>query len=408
MKKKTEYMHVGTGTFRATNLMNDYIQDILVSGMISYGKYSKEFEKTFTMLHNSTYGILSNSGTSSLLVALQAMKEVNGWNDGDEVIVPATTFIATPNIVIHAGLTPVFVDVEPRTYGINPIDFEKSITSRTCAVIPVHLFGQACLMNQIMNVASRHYLGVIEDSCETMFVHRNDQSVGSIGDIGCFSMYVAHILTTGVGGISITDNPSYAAKMRSLVNHGLEIDNLNPDDNFSPQPMLGRRFTFDSIGHSFRITEFEAAIGLAQLHEIIDMERNDILIHRRRNARWLQATIKHVNEFFGAGIWMPTEYESDEHAWMMFPILLPKGESKANITRFLNAKGIETRDMPSIIGQPTYMLDRDEFPVSDQIEQSGFYVGCHQDLTDAQMEWLNDSIVEYYAEKTTNESRRYD
>lgn len=401
---------ITTGTFHATPRMHELIQEVLDSGWIGYGEKSKQFEQDFSAIHDCKYGILSNSGTSALQVALQAMKELHGWADGDEVIVPATTFVATPNIVIHNRMKPVFVDIESQRYGIDPTKIEAAITDRTRAIIPVHLFGQACDMTSVMEIAHARNLRVIEDSCESMFVTHEGASVGSIGDIGCFSMYVAHLLVTGVGGVSTTNNPDYAAKMRSLVNHGLEVDSLNMDDNFAPRPMTGRRFRFETIGHSYRITEFEAALGLAQLDTYEEMLRT-----RRKNAYHLTAGIRIINKYQGNPIHLPeadhaSEHDDEwQHARMMYPIVLnPKKPDtsisqlhvvidKLHLLSYFTGCNIETRDMLPILGQPAYSyLDPADFPVSRWIEASGFYIGCHQGLTGDDMQYVVDTLSDYF------------
>lgn len=187
------------GTFVATDEMRALVNQVLDSGRLSYGPLSRRFEKEFAHMHGCSYGVLSNSGTSSLHVALQAMKELYGWQDGDEVIVPALTFVATVNVVYHCRLTPVLVDVDGDFYDINPFLIEKAITPRTRCIIPVHPFGHPANMTRIIRIAKTHDLLVIEDSCESMYVEHQDKSVGSWGDVGCFSTYVAHIITGGGG-----------------------------------------------------------------------------------------------------------------------------------------------------------------------------------------------------------------
>lgn len=385
---------VGVGTFKATPEMHRLLREVLDSGFISYARKSKEFEEKFAAIHGCQYAILSNSGTSSLQVALQAMKEIHDWQDGDEVIVPATTFVATANIVWHNNMFPVFVDIEPDTYGIDPGLIELEITNKTRAIIPVHPFGQPCNMQDVLAVAKNHGLKIIEDSCESMLVKYKKQPVGSIGDIGCFSTYVAHLLTTGVGGLATTNNPDYAAKMRSLVNHGLEIEYLNPDDNFSPRPMGNRRFMFDSVGHSYRITEMEAALGLAQIDNLPYM-----IMLRGRNARHLSAGLKIINENYGNPVLIPEVQPEREHAWMMYPIVL-RHENKEAMMHFLNMHEIETRDMLPILGQKVYeYLDPSDFPVSKKIMESGFYVGCHQDLSADDIQYVCQTIEKYFNNK---------
>lgn len=392
------YRKVSVGDFRTTPKMLANMDAVLNSGLISYGPYSQRFETEMAEMHGNKYGILSNSGTSSLQVALQAMKEIHGWEYG-QVIVPATTFVATPNIVNHNRLVPVFVDVDPHTYNIDPEKVSQAITDDTKAIIPVHLLGQPANMdaiNQTLVDKHRTDICVIADSCECMFARHNGYTLGTLADITVFSTYVAHLIVTGVGGMAITDNEAYAAKMRSLVNHGLQIDFLNPDANFAPRPMPGRRFRFDSVGHSYRITEMEAALGCAQL----DQDYLDWMLHtRRRNANHLGAGIMRLNRDYGDMFNPYVVQEGNSSAHMMYPIVLNKRDwqnvDKEPWMAFLNARGIETRDLLPLIGQPIYKwLEPARYPVSHWLVESGFYVGCHQYLEPEDIDYVLQSLEE--------------
>ncbi len=377
-----EYREINTGTFHATPRTFELINEVLNSDIISYGDKSREFEKQFAHIHQSKYGTLSNSGTSSLHIALQTLVELHRWMPGDEVIIPATTFVATANIVKHNQLTPVFVDVDPDYYNIDVTKIEEKITDRTRCIIPVHLFGQSSNMTEVMKIAKAYNLKVIEDSCEAMFVSHRAKMVGSMGDIGCFSMYSAHLLTAGVGGIAITKNNDYSAKMRSLVNHGLELANLNLDDDNSPHPMMNRQFMFDSTGHSFRLTEFEAAVALAQLEE-----RTQMIKIRQRNGKHYTASLKLINKSYPSSIYRPAKVmKNNKHAYMMYPIVVnpPTGLDfkKVHLTNYLNKHGIETRHMLPLINQPSFSyIAQQDYPISKYLISNGFYVGCHQDLS---------------------------
>lgn len=392
---------VSVGTFVATDRMREYLMRVLDSGQVSYGPRCQEFERRFAKMHDARYAILSNSGTSALQVALQALKEIHRWHDGDKVIVPATTFVATANIVLHNRMIPVFVDVDPHTYNIDVTLTERAIDERVRCIIPVHLFGQPADMTTVNDIARARGLKVIEDSCEAMFVKHYARSVGSLGDIGCFSTYVAHLLVTGVGGISTTSNPDYAAHMRSLVNHGLDIAQLDPDTNYAPRPVPGRRFKFASVGHSFRITELEAALGLAQLDGVDAM-----LDTRRRNAQHLTLGLRRVNREHAAELQLPYTAPGNEHAYMMYPILLPRGQSKEPLMAHLLSAGIECRDMLPLINQPAYRmrLFENDYPISQWIIESGLYVGCHQHLSTDDIQYVIDTISEFYASRNTQAS----
>lgn len=387
------FRQVPVGSFRATPRMRELVDSVLDSGRISYGPMGMAFERMFAGQHGCSYGILSNSGTSSLHVALQALKELYGWADGAEVLVPASTFVATVNIVLHNNLTPVFVDIESLTYGMDPKHAAQMVGPDTVAMIPVHLYGQPCLMDELLPIATEHDLMVIEDSCEAMFVRHNGKLVGSIGDIGCFSTYNAHLITTGVGGIATTNTPAYASKMRSLVNHGLDITELNTDAWFSPQPMPGRSFHFTHAGHSYRITELEAALGMAQLESYEEM-----LAIRRRNAAHLTAKLTMLDHDLEIELTLPQTAPGNEHAWMMYPIVLPPDTNKQHFCGYLNMMGIETRDMMPIVSQPIYqdMLRREDYPVADWTDRQGLYVGCHPGLEPDDIEYIAQVFEGYW------------
>lgn len=388
------FRQVPVGSFVATPRMRELVNQVLDSGRISYGETSMAFERMFATAHDCRYGILSNSGTSSLHVAVQALKELYGWPDGAEVLVPASTFVATVNVVLHNNLTPVFVDIEPVSYGMDPDEAAQAVTPNTVAMIPVHLYGQPCRMvDGLLAISEAHDLMVIEDSCETMFVRQHGKVVGSMGDIACFSTYNAHIITTGVGGIATTDNPAYASKMRSLVNHGLDIEELNTDAWFSPRPTPGRSFRFTHAGHSYRITELEAALGVAQL----ECWRENLAI-RARNATHLTAKLGMLSHHFEVELTLPQVAPGNEHAWMMYPIVLPEDVDKAHFTGYLNMMGIETRDMMPIVSQPIYqdMLRREDYPVADWTDRKGFYVGCHPAVTPDDIEYMAQVFEGYW------------
>lgn len=373
---------IGVGTFRATPLMREYVNDVLDTGRISYGPYSRELETKFSSLHRCKYGVLSNSGTSSLQVALQAMKELHGWKDGTEVLVPAVTFVATVNIVLHNRMKPILVDVEPEYYGMSPVMLHRTAGTlrrqrKAVVIIPAHLFGHPCKA-RVSTAPYRTYGGiagykVIEDSCETMLATIDGNPVGSMGDIGCFSMYVAHLLTAGVGGISITSNPDYAAKMRSLVNHGRSgcYMSIDDDEEFSKE-IISKRFHFESIGHSYRITELEAAIALSQLDDL----EHQIRI-RQRNAKYLTDLLEPLDD----RIQLPRVRPGATHSWMMYPLVM-RNESKWPLVNYLEKRGVETREMMRLTDQPCYkgLWNPDDYPVAAWINRGGFYLGCHQDL----------------------------
>lgn len=360
---------------------------VLDTGRLSYGPFMREFEQRFAAMQGSLYGIMSNSGTSALQLALHALKEIHGWSDGDEVVVPAVTFVATSNIVIHNRMNPVFIDVERDYYELDPALLESKITTRTRAIIPVHLFGLPCEMDPIRDVAASYGLKIIEDSCETMFARYRGEPVGSMGDIGCFSTYIAHLLVTGVGGLNTTSNRDYMVKIRSLLNHGRDPSYLSIDDDDGVsdqelQEIVARRFRFNSIGYSYRATELEAALGLAQLEKV------EVAIQQRAaNAARLTDGLRDLED----RIQLPRIRPGCDHAFMMYPIVL-RDEEKSRVVNGLEKRGVETRDMLPLVNQPVYQrlfqIDVNDYPAADWINRNGFYVGCHQYLAPQDLDYL--------------------
>jgi perosamine synthetase len=394
---------IEVGTFTTTPRARQLVNEVLDSDRLSYGPMTRRFEAEFARLHGCRFGIMSNSGTSALQIALQAMKELHGWADGDEVLVPAVTFVATANIVLHNRMTPVPVDVEPLYYGMDPAQLEHAITPRTRAIIPVHLFGQPADMAPILEIARHHRLLTIEDSCETMFADYNGRRVGSLGDIGCFSTYVAHLIVTGVGGISATNNPDYMVKMRSLINHGRDSIYISIDDDKDKtgselHTIIERRFKFISVGHSFRVTEMEAALGVAQLEDWQPMIRQ-----RRQNAAALTQLLAPLDNLLQT----PATRPGSEHSFMMYPIVL-RQQHKRELVNFLEDNGVETRDMLPLTNQPVYprLLGWNEadYPNARHINDSGFYVACHQDLRPSELDYIGDCISRFFTEPRTKKT----
>lgn len=384
---------VGGGSIGARE--KEYVLDALERGRLSYGDYSRQFEAEFARLHDRRYAIFCNSGTSALQVALHALKKRHGWRDGDEVIVPAQTFVATVNVVIQNGLTPVFVDVDPVHFHIDPELIEDAIGPRTQAIIPVHLIGQPADMDPILDVAGRHHLEIVEDSCEAVFVKYKGHPVGTFGSIACFSTYMAHVITTGVGGMALTDDPALAVDLKSLINHGRDgiytsMDDDQTEDAGRLRQVVGGRFRFLDVGYSYRATELEAAIGVAQLERW-----EQILRAHQTNAQTLLEGLQPVAD----RLQLPSVRPGCEHAFMMFPlVLLDERQSRETLVLELEKRMVETRHLLPLLNQPVYRrlfgdLER-EYPVAARLNRCGFYVGCHPELSGDDLGYMVESIIE--------------
>jgi perosamine synthetase len=377
---------VGVGTSSITEVDEQRVLDVLRSGRLSPGPVTSEFERRFAELHGRRHAAMCNSGTGALQLALQALKQRYGWPAEAEVIVPAMTFVATVNIVLYNGLRPVLVDIDPLTLNMDPAAFEAAVTERTVAVIPVHLFGQPADMTSLMRVARNHDLRVIEDSCETVGVRHAGRPVGSFGDFGCFSTYMAHLVTTGVGGLAVADDEEDITRFRSLMNHGRNPRYLRIDDDqgLSDEALLEvvwSRYDFLWLGQSYRATEMEAALGIGQLERL-----PEALVRRREVARQLTEALSYPE------LQLPIVASGNEHAFMMFPIVCRRPGLRDQLVLALERAGVETRFLLPILGQPCYegVLEYppDTFPVAEHALANGFYIGCHPSITEDDVEHI--------------------
>lgn len=365
-------MKVTMAEWKVTRKQKKLIKEILKSGRLTYGEKTRELERRFAELHGVKHALFTSSGTAALKIALHALKDKHGWQDGDEVIIPSVTFVATMNVVLMNNLVPVLVDVDRNTANINPELIESAINERTRAIIPVHLLGQPVNMEPILEIAKKHDLSIVEDSCETMYVNQVE------GDIACFSTYIAHLLVTGVGGFITTNDDNLAVVMRSMMFHGRDESYLNIDDR--PDD-VSKRFWFPRFGYSDRMTELEAAIGIS------DLDHWDSMLDKRQdNAEYLMSRL---NTFS-----FPIT-NVDNHAFMFFPIYV---ERRDELMVFLEGKGIQTRTMMPLTTQPVvqpYLSHN--YPEADYINEHGLLLGCHQYLKRKDLDYIVECIEEFYA-----------
>lgn len=232
------------------------VQDVLKTTMLSMGPRIPAFEKGMARLADRRYAVAVNSGTSALHLALLAL----GIGKGDEVIVPSFSFIASSNCILYAGATPVFVDIERDTFNIDPVKIEKAVTKRTKAILAVDVFGEPAAWDEILRIAKKHHLKVIEDSAEAMGTLYKGKRCGGFGDVAIFSFYPNKQMTTGEGGMVLTDDKRIEELCRSMTNQGRRQKN-------------GRWLEHVRLGYNYRITEMQAALGLAQLRRLPGMLR---------------------------------------------------------------------------------------------------------------------------------------
>lgn len=391
---------IGVGHASVGELEKKYVNMALDASRLSQGEFVYKFEKEFSRLHGQKYGIACNSGTSALHVALEALKEQRDWPEGSEVIVPAITFIASSNACLHAGLNPVFVDVDPSSYNMDVAKIQEKISPKTVAIMPVHTFGQPCEMDSIVKIAKSNSLSIVEDCAEAHFARYRGRPIGSFSDMAAFSTYVAHTITTGVGGVITANDPELVAISRSLIAHGraCTCEKCLASD---PQAVcrlrmdtdIDRRFMMVRMGYSYRIGEIEGALGLAQLEN-----KNQIMATRKENAAYLNQCLGRFTEY----LQLPEFPNYMDHSFMMYPLVIREQSpfTRRLLVEFLEKNNIESRPMLPLLNQPIYLelfgnLE-DDFPVAKWINHHGFYIGCHHGLVQSDLDYIVGVFTEFF------------
>lgn len=282
------------------------VVDCLKSGWLTTGRKVREFESAFETMLGGGRALAVNSCTAALHLALEAV----GVGPGDEVITSPMTFAATAAVIEHLGARPVLVDVDPQTFNIDPARIEARITPRTRALLPVHFAGQACAMDEILAIARRHGLPVIDDAAHALPTRHRGRLIGTLADITCFSFYATKNITTGEGGMAVTPHERYAERMRVMHLHGLSRDawkRYTQNGNW--------RYDILAPGFKYNLTDIAAALGLAQL------KRSDAF-HARRKA----IAARYTREL-GAlrGLRVPVVADPDAHAWHLYVIQVNSG-----------------------------------------------------------------------------------
>jgi len=378
LSQKAKY-RVPFGTVSITDGARELIEEALESKWVTRGKYVQEFEEGFARLFGVKEAVAVSSGTDADALSCAVLYDF-GAKRGDEIIVPALSFVATGNAVFQAGFNPVFVDVKRETLNIDPDKIEKVITSKTRAIMPVHLMGKPAAMDEICAIAKKHKLHIIEDAAEAHGALYNGKKIGSIGDMAAFSLYAAHIITTIEGGIIITDNTQMADALRSLRNHGI----------------VGK-FDFKRIGFSAKMNEIEAAVGLGNLKIF-----NQILDKRRRNLLYLIDKFKQFEEYF-----ITIKEEDHEkigpHA---FSIILREnvGFTKDEFVNYIENAGVDSRNLfYSIPTQcPNYSFlgkKLGDFPESEYCSDHGTHIGIHQSIELEDLDYVEQVVQKFIKSK---------
>lgn len=368
---------------------------------VSGGTLVRRFEETMASLIGVKETVAVSSGTDADTLALAVLHDF-GAKRGDEVILPALSYVSTGHAVIHAGFTPVFVDIDPDTLNLDAERVESAVTPRTRAIVPVHLMGKPAPMDEIRTIAARRDLAVIEDAAEAWGALYRGKSAGSLGDMGAFSLYVAHIITTGDGGLVSTDREDYAEVLRSLRGHGRAcackvcVSTVSGGEcakRFADPGIGDRRFHFERIGYSSRMNDMEAALGLGT-SELYD----EIIAVRHRN---LMACIEGFAQF-SEFLWTYREEAHERIGPHAFPFVVKPGApfTRDALLLHLTRNGIDPRTLFSCI--PTQCGGFEflghapgDFPHSEYIGTHGLHIGVHQDIAPDDVAYFLDVVAEF-------------
>ena len=378
-----DFIPVCEPTLRGNELK--YVTECVKSGWISFsGDYVKQLEKKFSEYCGVKHGVSCSSGTAALHLAIEAM----GIRRGDEVIIPTFTMIASCNSVIYAGAKPVLVDSEMETWNMDINKIEEKITDKTKAIMVVHTYGHPVDMDKVKKIADKHNLPIIEDAAESHGAEYKGKKTGGLSDIACFSFYANKIITTGEGGIVVTNNEEWKKNARAL------------EDHYFGEP----RFLHKKVGYNYRMTNMQGAVGLAQVERI-----EELVSARRNNAHLYNKLLSNVK-----GLTTPPEAKWAKNVYWMYGLLVGMdfGMSMPKLREELMKRGIETRTFfTGMHKQPAYKGDDERFPdisgsypVCDELERKGFYLPSSSHLTEEQITRIVEAIKSIQ-EDNQNEER---
>jgi perosamine synthetase len=349
----------------------------IASGWVSQGPRVREFEKAFAERVGAPEAVATTNCTTALQLALYA----TGVGPGDEVIVPSLSFIATANAVWQCGATPVFADVDPRTYNLDPVAAERAVTSRTKAIMPVHQLGLPADMDRFLEVAARHGLAIVEDAACAIGASYRSRPIGSLGPLACFSFHPRKVITTGEGGMIAVHEPEVAERLRRLRQHAMDISDLA---RHSANDIVLE--SYPERGWNARMTDMQAALGLCQL-ELLD----DVLEDRRRLAERYTAALGQIPQ-------LEPPYEPDyaTRTWQSYAVKLGPGipVSRTELQRRLLADGIATRrGVTAIHTERAYSERAWLLPKTDACARDALLLPLFPDLSDEQQDYVIERVA---------------
>lgn len=339
------------------------VKETMETGWVTQGKKVEQFEKSFARYCNVKHGIAVNSGTAALHLALTAL----GVKAGDEIITTPLSCVATTNPILYLNAKPVFTDVETTTLNMDPTLVEKKITSRTKAILPVHLFGHPVNLDPLIETAEKHNLHILEDAAQAHGAKYKGKKVGSFGYVSCFSFYADKLMTTVEGGIALTNDEELAEQMRLLRSFGMTKQ---------------KKFYHPVLGYNYKMSDLNAAIGLVQLQKL------DHYIERKRsNISYLRSQLHHPD------LKLPTELDYAYNVYYVNHIITTENK-KEKIVKHLEGQRIETRPLLSfILDQPPYrQYAGQDCPIARAAHRKGFYISNSPKLTRKELDYMTQAL----------------
>lgn len=352
------------------------------------GPEIREFENDISEYIGTKYALTFSSGTS----AMHALLLANEVGHGDEVIVPSFTFIATASTPLFVNAKPVFVEIEDRTYGIDPEDLKERITSKTRAIIPVHYAGCPCLIKEIKEIADDYNLFLFEDAAESFGARIKNQKVGSFGDAGIFSFCQNKIITTGEGGAIVTDSKEMYEKLKLIRAHG----RLQTQDYFASSENID----YVALGYNFMMSTITAALGISQIKKV-----NKIIELRRDKAAYMNEKLSKIE-----GISLPMPAYDFYHVYQMYSIRVHEN-IRNDLTRYLSQKGIFTKVYFSPVHLTEFYQKRlgytyGQLPITEKLSNQFLSLPMFPTLTELEMDYIVEEITNYFGDKNERGTER--
>jgi len=344
------------------------------------GPNVEEFERRVADYIKTKYAVAFNSGTSALHAVLLAYD----IGEGDEIVVPSFTFIATANSALFVGAKPVFSEIEEKTYGLNPRDVQEHISSKTRAIVPIHYGGLPCQIRELKEITEDHKLLLIEDAAESIGAHINGKKVGSFGGAAMFSFCGNKVITTGEGGMILTDSRELYEKLKLIRSHG----RLETENYFTSI----RTMDYVTLGYNWRMSNITATLGISQLKKL-----DKIIAMRRKNAEYMTKKLSTISE-----IETPNPIEGYFHVYQMYTIRIKNGEKTRNrLKNYLGENGI----MTNIYFFPIHLthfyrenfgFSGGELPITEKTSRQVLTLPMYPTLTRGQMDYIVDNIKSFY------------